>query len=133
MSSIKVREWGEEGVLVELRGEFDQHNLEDLRETLNGVLALRRPTLMDLSGVTFLDIGTSRELVIRSRLYGHHLILHNLSWQVRASMAACGFETWVGFRSNADDLVCRRASEMGIRPYTGYSPTAAALRSRARE
>ena len=96
MSGIEVREWGEEGVLVELRGEFDQHNLEDLRETLNGVLALRRPTLVDLSRVTFLDVGTSRELAIRSQLYAHHLTLHNPSWQVRASVAACGFERWVG-------------------------------------
>jgi anti-anti-sigma regulatory factor len=53
VSGIEVREWGEEGVLVELRGEFDQHNWEDLRETLSGMLALRRPTLVDLSEVTF--------------------------------------------------------------------------------
>jgi len=31
VSRIGVREWGEGGMLVELRGEFDQHNLDDLK------------------------------------------------------------------------------------------------------
>lgn len=92
VSAIRVQGWGEAGVLVELRGEFDQHNLEDLREALSTVLALRRPTLVDLAGVTFLDVGATRELAIRSHLYAHHLTLRNPSWQVRASVAACGFE-----------------------------------------
>lgn len=95
MSGIGVWEWGEEGVLVELRGEFDQYNLEDLRQTLSDVMALRRPTLVDLSRVTFLDIGGTRELAVRSRLYAHHLTLCNPSWQVRASVAACGFGDWL--------------------------------------
>jgi anti-anti-sigma regulatory factor len=50
---IEVRERGEEGVLVELRGEFDRHDLRDLIETLNDVLALRLPVALDLSGVGF--------------------------------------------------------------------------------
>lgn len=103
VSGIGVREWGEEGVLVELRGEFDQYNLEDLRETLGDVVALRCPTLVDLSGVTFLDIGATRELTIRSQLYAHHLTLLNPSWQVRASVAACGFAALLDFRSDAGD------------------------------
>lgn len=101
MSGIGVQEWGEEGVLVELRGEFDQHNLEDLRETFSSVVALRRPTLVDLSRVTFLDIEATRELMIRSLLYAHHLTLRNPSWQVRASVAACGFGPWLDFCSGA--------------------------------
>jgi anti-anti-sigma regulatory factor len=84
-------------VLVELRGEFDRHNLENLQGTLNDVAALRQSTLVDLSGVTFLDVGTSRELAIRSLLYAHRLILRNPSWQVRASMVACGFGAWATF------------------------------------
>lgn len=91
MSGIEVREWSEGGVLVELRGEFDRHDLEDVRETLSSVVALRRPTLVDLAGVTFLDVGVIRELAVRSRLYGHHLTLSNPSWQAQASAAACGF------------------------------------------
>jgi hypothetical protein len=50
---IEVRERGEEGVLVELRGEFDRHDLRDLIETLNDVLALRLPVALDLPGVGF--------------------------------------------------------------------------------
>ncbi|CAN5205787.1 hypothetical protein BH24ACT19_BH24ACT19_16470 [soil metagenome] len=95
MYGIGVREWGEGGVLVELEGEFDQHNLEDLQEALSNVVSLRRPTWVDLYGVTFLDVGATRELTIHSRLYAHHLSLCNPSWQVRASVAACGFEGWI--------------------------------------
>jgi anti-anti-sigma factor len=98
-----MREWDEGGVLVELRGEFDQYNLEDLRETLSTVVALKRPTLINLASVTFLDIGATRELAIRTQLYAHHLILCNPSWQVRASVAACGFGEWFDFRTGADD------------------------------
>jgi anti-anti-sigma factor len=112
---IEVGERGEEGVLVELRGEFDRHNLEELRETLGDMVALRRPTVVDLSGVTFLDVGTTRELTIRSRLYAHHLVLHNPSLQVRRSVAACGFEEWFDFRSEPEDSSCRRTPRMGLR------------------
>ena len=110
MHVIEVREWGERGVLVELRGEFDRHNLEDLRRILDSVVALRRPTMVDLSGVIFLDVGATRELTIRSRLYAHHLTFRNPSPQVRASVAACGFEEWFDFRSDPEDTLCRRAS-----------------------
>jgi len=99
---IEVREWDEEGVLVELRGEFDLHNLEELRETMSNTVALRRPTMIDLSGVTFIDVEATRELTIRSRLYAHHLTLCNPSWQVEASVAACGLGEWFAFRSEMD-------------------------------
>ena len=84
-------------MLVELEGEFDQHNLEDLQEVLSNVVSLRRPIWVDLSRVTLLDVGATRELTIHSRLYAHHLALCNPSWQVRASVAACGFEEWIDF------------------------------------
>ena len=77
MHVIEVREWGEGGVLIELRGDFDGHNLGDLRQILDSVVALRRPTMVDLSGVTFLDVGATRELTVRSRLYDHHLTFRN--------------------------------------------------------
>ena len=108
MHGPEVRECGERGVLVELRGEFDQHNLEDLRETLSAVVLLRRPTMVDLSKVTFLDMEATRELAIRSQLYAYHLTLCNPSWQVRRSVAVCGFEMWLDFRSDAaDSTYCR--------------------------
>ena len=83
MSSISVRGRGEEGGLVELRGGLDQYDLEDLRETFSGVVELGRPTLVDLSRISFLDVGCARELALISQLYGHHLTLCNPSWQVR--------------------------------------------------
>ncbi len=101
MSDIGVREWDKGVVLIELRGEFDRYNLEDLQEALGDVVALRRPTLVDLSGVTFLDVGATRELAVRCQLYAHHLTLCNPSWQVRASAAACGFGAWLDFRTGA--------------------------------
>jgi anti-anti-sigma regulatory factor len=107
---VEVREIGEEGVLVELRGEFDRYNLEDLRETLNDVVALRLPVMLDLSGVHFLDVEATRELTIYSYLYAHHLTLRNPSWQVRASVAACGLGSWLNFRYEAGDTTCPRAS-----------------------
>ena len=110
MHVIEVREWGEGGVLVELGGEFDLHNLEHLREILDAVSTLRRPTMLDLSEVTFLDVGATRELTIRSRLYTHRLTLCNPSPAVRASVAACGFQEWFDFRSDPEDPSCRRAS-----------------------
>jgi hypothetical protein len=40
MHVIEVREWGEGGALIELRGEFDGYNLEDLRQILDSVVEL---------------------------------------------------------------------------------------------
>jgi anti-anti-sigma factor len=107
---IEVRERGEGGVMVELRGEFDHHNLEDLREALDAVVALLRPAMVDLSGVTFFDIGAIRELAVRSCLHACHLSLRNPSWQIRASVAACGFEEWLDFCFEADDPAYCQAS-----------------------
>ncbi len=97
-------------MLVELRGEFDRHDLRDLRETLNDVLALRLPVVLDLSGVNFLDVEATRELAIYSYLYAHHLTLCNPSWQVRASVAACRLGCWIDFRYEADDATYPQAS-----------------------
>jgi anti-anti-sigma regulatory factor len=66
---IEVRERGEEVVLVELGGEFDRHDLKDLRKTLDDVLTLRLPVVLDLFGVDFLDVEVTRELTIYSYLY----------------------------------------------------------------
>ena len=102
MSGIGIRRCDGEGAVVELRGESDWHNLEDLRETLSDAVALRRPTLVDLSKITFLDMEATRELAVRSQLYAYHLTLCNPSWQVRASVGACGFGAWLDFHIGAD-------------------------------
>lgn len=87
---------------VELRGEFDLCSLEHLRKTLSAVLGLRQPTRLDLSGVTFLDLLSARELAVQAQLYGHYLTLSEPSWQVRASVRACGLEEWFAFPPKAN-------------------------------
>ena len=82
------------GVTVSLRGEFDLFSLGELSETLGGVAALRSQTILDLSGVTFLDLQAAREIAVRSELYAHHLTLRNLSPQSRASVEAFGLRNW---------------------------------------
>ncbi len=79
---------------MELRGDLDLSSLDTLRETLNSVASAREQTIVDLSGVTFLDLGCARELVIRSQLYAHRLRLRNPSWQVQSTIQACGLGDW---------------------------------------
>jgi hypothetical protein len=73
---IELRESGT-GMVVELWGEFDIFSLLDLREALGKVSKLRRPTLVDLSGITFLDLQSAREFAVRSLLYARHLSFTN--------------------------------------------------------
>ncbi len=101
MYGIEVRELGT-GMLVELWGEFDLSSLTRLRETLNGVASLHRPTLVDLSGITFLDLQSARELAVRSQLFSHCLTFGNPSPEVRASTRAFGLEGWVRLQTDSD-------------------------------
>ena len=101
MYGIEVRQSGA-GMLVELWGEFDLFSLTRLREALNGVASLQRPTLVDLSGITFLDLLSARELAIRSQLYSHYLTFGNPSPEVAASARAFGLEGWVHFQTGGD-------------------------------
>jgi hypothetical protein len=89
-------------MLVELWGEFDFFSLGDLSATLNGVLDVGRKTLVDLSGITFLDLSSARELAVRAQLYPHRLTLHNPSLQVTASVEAFGLANWLPFHSRTD-------------------------------
>jgi hypothetical protein len=91
---IELRESGT-GMMVELWGEFDVFSLRDLREALNKVSMLRRPTLVDLSGITFLDLQSAREFAVRSLLYAQYLTFGNPSAEVLASLKALGLEGWV--------------------------------------
>lgn len=97
MYDIEVRSSNGGGMTVELRGELDLISVTELRTTLDNVASLRRPTTVDLSGVTFLDLQSTRELAIRSQLYAHYLTLVNPSWQACASVKACKLEDWVRF------------------------------------
>lgn len=98
---------------IGLRGEFDLTSADDLRDTLDNVASLRKPTTVDLSSVTFLDLQSTRELAVRSQLYAHHLTLVNPSWQARASVKACKLEDWVRFEHHdlrPNSLYLRKAS-----------------------
>ena len=95
--------WEANGELILLlRGEFDVCALEDLCNALNHAGTLRDPVAVDLAGVTFLDFGAARELAVRSQIYAHRLSLRFPSWQVKASVRACGLEEWLTF--DPDDL-----------------------------
>ena len=100
MYGIEVRQ-SAAGILVELWGEFDLFSLARLREVLNHVASLQRPTLVDLSGITFLDLLSTRELAIRSQLYSHYLTFANPSFEVTASTRAFGFERWVRLQAGS--------------------------------
>ena len=99
MYAIEVRERGA-ATLVALRGELDLFALDDLRRTLDAVANLREPAVVDLAGVTFLDLLSARELAVRSNLY--RLALQAPSAAVVASIEAAGLGDWVRFRPDAD-------------------------------
>ncbi len=101
MYGIEVREY-DAVTMVEVRGELDLFTLGDLKETLNRIMASMRPTLLDLSGITFLDLASTRELALRCQLYANQLTLRNPSPQVMASVAAFRLGEWIHFRSDAD-------------------------------
>lgn len=102
MYDIEVRSSGGGDMTIELRGEFDLASATELRSTLDNVASLRKPTTVDLSGVTFLDLQSTRELAVRSQLYAHHLTLVNPSWQARASVKACKLHEWVRFERRTE-------------------------------
>ncbi len=80
------------GVTVGMRGEFDAYSLPDLRETLDHVCSFGKPVVVDLSGVTFLDLQSARELVVRSLIQAHHLAFESPSFGVLASIRALGID-----------------------------------------
>jgi anti-anti-sigma factor len=98
---IEVREYVAV-TMVELRGELDLFSLDDLRKTLNRGLDSVKPTLVDLSGITFLDLESARELAVRSQLYARRLSLRNPSPQVEASIEAFGMREWIRLHPASD-------------------------------
>lgn len=91
-ASITVRTLAdkEQGLLVELAGEFDLQDIENLEEALDAALRPRDPVLIDLSGVTFVDLLCVRELFGRQQSPGELIVLNEPSWQARSSLTACG-------------------------------------------
>lgn len=91
MFGIQVQEGGA-GVTVGMWGEFDAFSLPRLREALDDVSVFGGPAVVDLSGITFLDLQSTRELVLRSLIQTHQLIFQNPSPGVLASIRALGME-----------------------------------------
>ncbi len=102
MNGIEIKHSRDGSIEIELRGEWDLSSIDELRETLGGVASYRRPTTIDLSGITFMDLQSIRELAVRSQLYAHHVTLQNPSWQVERSIEACKLGKWVKFGRGAE-------------------------------
>jgi anti-anti-sigma regulatory factor len=90
------------GTVLELWGEFDIFSLGDLRQALGEASRLREPTLVDLSGITFLDLQSAREFAVRSLLYARQLSFGNPSPEALASIKALGLEGWLRIEPCAD-------------------------------
>jgi anti-anti-sigma regulatory factor len=94
----------ESGLRIEVGmwGEFDAFSLPTLREVLDEVCAFGGPTVVDLSEITFLDLQSARELVVRSLIQTHQLVFQNPSPGVRASVRALGLEDRTNAWNNLD-------------------------------
>jgi anti-anti-sigma regulatory factor len=91
MSDTRVSQHDKMQVSVDLVGEFDTYDLESFCEVLDGLLGSKETVCVDLSEVTFLDLGCARELAMRSDFCGGRLMLRNSSWQAVSSFRACGY------------------------------------------
>ena len=83
--------------LVKLSGEFDVRYHRILEDTLSDCLASGRLTLVDLSGVTFMDSRCVRELAFHYQLGEGRLALFDPSREVELSVAASDLEGWIDF------------------------------------
>jgi anti-anti-sigma factor len=84
-------------VVVRLSGEFDVSYEKILEDTLIDCVASGRPTLFDLSGVTFMDARCVRELAVGYQLGEGRLALCDPSREIELSVAACDLEDWMDF------------------------------------
>lgn len=91
MYGIRVEDAGTE-VRVGMHGEFDACCLTNLRRSLDDASASGRPVVVDLSGVTFLDLQSTRDLIVRSLTQPRNLTFENPSSGVLWSVRAFGME-----------------------------------------
>ena len=84
-------------VMVKLSGELDVRYRRTLEEALRACLASGRPTLVDLSEVTFMDSRCLRELAIHYQLGTGRVVLCDPSQEVEVGVAACDLEGWLDF------------------------------------
>jgi anti-anti-sigma factor len=89
-------------ILVKLSGELDVLYQKMLGDALSDCLASGRPTLVDLSEVTFMDSRCVRELVVYYQLGKERVALCDPSQEVELSVAACDLEDWIDFDFTTD-------------------------------
>ena len=117
-------------VIVKLSGELDVRYRRTLEDTLRDCLISGRPTLVDLSEVTFMDSRCLRELAIHYQLGAGRVALCDPSREVEVSVAACDLEEWLDFvYTTGPGYPPRRAAESvfheaAIRPKKGICPCA---------
>lgn len=90
-------------VFVRLVGEFDVARWKLLRRVLSECMVAGQTTVLDLSGVTFLDTLCVRELALHSQLYGN-LLTQDPSPEAELSVAACELGDWIPFARTAGSL-----------------------------
>jgi anti-anti-sigma factor len=83
--------------LVKLSGDFDVRYHKILEDVLRKCVASGRPTLVDLSEVTFMDSRCVRELAFHHQLGQGSMALCDPSKEVELSVAACDLEEWIDF------------------------------------
>lgn len=84
-------------ILVKLSGEIDVRYQKVLDDTLSDCVASERPTLVDLSGVTFMDSRCIRELAVHYQLGNGRVALCDPSSEAELGVAACDLEEWIDF------------------------------------
>lgn len=95
--------------VIQLHGEFDLLALRELSETIEREAGQGHATVVDLSGVSFADLRTLRELS-EALLSYPELSLRNPSWQVLHGVRSCCLGERIWFEEEALAGVSRKAS-----------------------
>ena len=90
LARIKIHNPADDGVLVELNGEFDISCLEALGAALDRARSLGEAVFVDLSGIGFMDALCTRELLRRSGDGAGRFELCQPSLEAGLSAAALG-------------------------------------------
>jgi anti-anti-sigma regulatory factor len=86
ISNIRVERRNPGSFEISLSGEFDLQDLGALRAALEEVANSEAKVMVDLAGVTFLDLGCARQLAASCRLCGERLTISAASWQAMCSL-----------------------------------------------
>ena len=113
---IEVSHQDEKLGWVALSGEFDVSRIEELKDTLKAAAESPVETVVDLSEVTFLDLDSVREITLRQNLSPERVTFVNPSWQVLASVQACGLGDWTRFGDGRSTPALHPEPSWSLRP-----------------